>query len=108
MNGRPVAEKVGAPQPHRPPADRPPADRDGGGAAIYSWAIVKMNNNICKAQYLARSVFHRYCVCACAKSLQLSLTLFDPMGCSPPGSSVYEILQAGILGWVAISHSREK
>ena len=25
----------------------------------------------------------------------------DPMGCSPPGSSVHEILQAGILEWVA-------
>ena len=27
----------------------------------------------------------------CAKSLQLSLTLCDPMNCSPPGSSVYGI-----------------
>ena len=34
------------------------------------------------------------------------LTLFDPMDCSPPGSSVYEILQARILEWVAISSSR--
>ena len=29
------------------------------------------------------------------------------MGCSPPGSSVHGILQAGILGWVAIPFSRE-
>ena len=28
------------------------------------------------------------------------------MDCSPPGSSVHEILQARILGWVAISFSR--
>ena len=34
------------------------------------------------------------------------LTLCDPMGCSPPGSSVHGILQARILEWVAISFSR--
>ena len=33
-------------------------------------------------------------------------TLWDPMDCSPPGSSVHGILQARILGWVAISFSR--
>ena len=32
----------------------------------------------------------------CAKSLQLYPTLCDPMDCSPPGSSVHGILQAGI------------
>ena len=37
---------------------------------------------------------------------QLCLTLFDPMDCSPPGSSVHEIFQARILEWVAISFSR--
>ena len=46
------------------------------------------------------------CVCICAKSLQLCLTLCDPMDCSPPGSSFHEILQARILEWVAISTSR--
>ena len=34
-------------------------------------------------------------------------TLCDPMDCSPPGSSVHGVLQARILGWVAISFSRE-
>ena len=38
---------------------------------------------------------------------QSGLTLCDPMGCSPPGSSVPGILQARILKWVAISFSRE-
>ena len=33
-------------------------------------------------------------------------TLCDPMDCNPPGSSVYEILQARILEWVAIPFSR--
>ena len=32
--------------------------------------------------------------------------LCDPMDCSPPGSSVHGILQAGTLDWVAISFSR--
>ena len=34
-------------------------------------------------------------------------TLRDPMACSPPGSSVHEILQARILEWVAIFSSKE-
>ena len=38
---------------------------------------------------------------------QLCPTLWGPMDCSPPGSSVHEISQAGILEWVAISYSRE-
>ena len=40
------------------------------------------------------------------KSLQLCPTLCDPMDCSPPGSSVQRILQAGILKWVVLSFSR--
>jgi len=34
-------------------------------------------------------------------------TLYDPMGCSPPGSSVHGISQTRILEWVAISSSGE-
>ena len=45
-------------------------------------------------------------VCLCAKSLQSCPTLWDPMDCSPPGSSVHGILQAGTLEWVAIPFSR--
>ena len=37
---------------------------------------------------------------------QSCLTLCDPIDCSPPGSSVHGILQAKILEWIAISHSR--
>ena len=37
-------------------------------------------------------------VCMCALSLQLCLTLCDPMDCGPSGSSVQGILQARILG----------
>ena len=40
-----------------------------------------------------------------AKSLQLCLTLCDPINGSPLGSSVPGILQARILEWAAISFS---
>ena len=40
---------------------------------------------------------------AAAKSLQLCLTLWDPIDGSLPGSPVPRILQARILEWVAIS-----
>ena len=42
---------------------------------------------------------------AAAESLQLCLTLCDPMDHILPGSSVQGILQARILKWVAISFS---
>ena len=42
---------------------------------------------------------------AAAKSLQLCPTLCDPIGGSPPGSSVPGILQARTLEWVAVSFS---
>ena len=40
------------------------------------------------------------------KSFQLCPILCDPMGFSPPGSSVCGILQARMLEWVAISFAR--
>ena len=43
---------------------------------------------------------------AAAKSLQSCLTLCDPIDGSLSGSSVPGILQARILGWVAISLSK--
>ena len=42
----------------------------------------------------------------CAKSLQLCLILFDPIDCSPPGSSVHGILQARTLEWIVVPSSR--
>ena len=41
---------------------------------------------------------------ACSAA-QLCLTLCNPMGCSPPDSSVLGILQARVLEWIAISSS---
>ena len=48
------------------------------------------------------SVWRRICY---AKSLQLFLTLCDPIDGSPPGSPITGILQAGTLEWAAISFS---
>ena len=42
----------------------------------------------------------------CAQSLQSCPTLCNPVDRSPPASSVYGIIQARILEWVAISFSR--
>ena len=42
----------------------------------------------------------------CMLSHFTHVQLCDPMDCSPPRSSVHGILQAGILGWVAMSSSR--
>ena len=48
---------------------------------------------------------HYSATAAAAKSLQLCLTLCDPMDCSPPGSSIHGIFQARILEWCAIAFS---
>ena len=44
--------------------------------------------------------------CVHAKLLQSYLILYNPMDCTLPGSSVYSILQARILEWVAMPSSR--
>ena len=49
---------------------------------------------------------HSGFACVCAKSLQSCLSLWDPMDCNPPGSSVYGILQARILEWIAMPSFR--
>ena len=45
-------------------------------------------------------------LCCCCWVIRSYPTLWDPMKCSTPGSSVHEIYQARILEWVAISFSR--
>ena len=42
----------------------------------------------------------------CALVTQSCLTLYDPMDCSPTGSSIHGISQARILEWVALPFSR--
>ena len=49
------------------------------------------------------------CIFTCGPEWSVTksyLTPCDPMDCSPPGSSVHGIFQAGILESVAISSSR--
>ena len=45
-------------------------------------------------------------MCMHAKSLQLCLTLCDPIDCGPPGSSVHGIPQTRILEWFAMPFPR--
>ena len=49
----------------------------------------------------------RFLTIGVLKLLQSCPTLCGPMDCSPQGSSVHGILQARILGWVAMPSSRE-
>ena len=64
--------------------------------------------------YLLYSIIHVYVyvkyiysiVCSTYVLTQSCLTLWDPMDCSPPGSSIRGIFQAKILKWVAISYFR--
>ena len=46
------------------------------------------------------------CLCCVCVVAQLYLTLCDPVNCSLPGSSLYGILLATILEWVAMSSSK--
>ena len=52
---------------------------------------------------LRGSIIHWKNVCSVAQSCP---TLYDPMDCSLPGSSVHGIFQARILEWVDVSYSR--
>ena len=46
---------------------------------------------------------HTHCCCSVTQSC---LTLWNPMDCSPPGSSVHGISQARTLEWVTVFFSR--
>ena len=52
-----------------------------------------------------RLSLHIIVFAAAAKSLQLFLTLCDPIDSSPPGSPIPGVLQARTLEYVAISFS---
>ena len=62
-----------------------------------------------KGGFLANSkgrVSSKFLWCVCILSHFSSPTLWAPMDCSPPGSSVHGILQIRILEWVAMPFSR--
>jgi len=62
------------------------------------YAFLRLGGHGC-----VKSIYHPH---KQAKSLQLCLTLCDLMDVSPPSFSVYGILQARILEWVAMPASR--
>ena len=81
-----------------------------------TWAslVMKQFEKMQLALLLWLSLYVCVCVCVCMCTCthvhicmcsQSCLTLYDSMGCSPPGSSVHGIFQAGILEWIAISYS---
>ena len=76
------------------------------------WSIPLVQNFSLKASDVMKQGLcriHSGCGCQrqCAMCSQPCLTLCDPVDCSPPGSSVHEILPARILEWGALSFSRE-
>ena len=67
------------------------------------WYLVSLIRPIVGQRWVCVCV----CVCARAKSLQLCQTLYNPMDCSPPRSSLsMEIFQTRILECVAMASSR--
>ena len=57
-------------------------------------------------RYQGHAHYRDGCACVCAKSLQLYITLCDPMDQSLPGSSVHGVLQTKILEWVVMPSSK--
>ena len=74
----------------------------GWGVATFSTALKSLKGSSDHLYAFARAVG---APCMHAQPLQSCLALCEHMDCSPPGSSVYGILQARILEWVAISLS---
>ena len=72
------------------------AEAQMAGWHLLTWDVLNM------------SQLHRHKLCVIYNVLVAwsCLTLWDPMDCSPPGSSVCGILQARVLEWVAIPSSR--
>ena len=74
--------------------------------SIFKSRDITLPTKVCLVKAMVFSVvMYGYAAAAAAKSLQLCLTLCDPIDGSPPGFFVHGILQARILEWVAISFS---
>ena len=97
------------PLPDSPGSPPPRANVPLSSAALHG--AVRLRQNFPEIPWLVLLVLelalcpHGF-LCSHAQSLLSCPTLCDPMDCSPPGSSVRGIFQAGILEWVAISSSR--
>ena len=76
---------------------------DGGDDCPYLWIHV----NTTELYTLNRQiVWYMNYISVKVLVTQSCLTVYNPMDCSPPGSSVHGIFQARILEWIAISYSR--
>ena len=92
-----------------------------GSSRILEWVAIPFSRgsswprNWTRVSYIAGGFFTNWAIreafplhlaaAAAAKSLQSCPTLCNPIGGSPPGSTVPGILQARTLDWVAVSFS---
>ena len=67
---------------------------------------IEKNGSLCGLHLKLHGAYYLAYVGVYVLVAQLCLTLYHPMDCSPPGSSVHGILQARILDWVAIPLSK--
>ena len=67
-----------------------------------------MLNEVIRAWFYSERKAAAAAAAAAAESLQSCLTLCNPIGSSPPGSSIHGILQARVLEWGAIAFSPER
>ena len=89
-------------------------DREAWSAAVHgvaksrtrlrNWTELKQNKAPSKCVHVLIPRTCKYVRCVCVHWWPI---LWDPKDCSQPGSSVYRVLKARILEWVAISYSRE-
>ena len=79
-------------------------DTDIPGICYLFTTIVLITGNYTELNYFCKILW----LCArfhvCVLSLQLYLTLCNPMDCNLPGSSVHEIVQPRIFEWVAMPY----
>ena len=82
-------------------------------ARVLEWVAISFSRwssrprNQTQVSCTARRCFTLWATREALLVAQFCPTLWDPTGCSPPGSSVHWTLQARILEWVAIPFSRE-
>ena len=72
--------------------------------SLVDWSSIIQRNEVSGCRWNAGESSYTTvtALCMCAQSLQSCLTLCDPMGSSPPGSSVRGILQPRILESAAV------
>ena len=73
---------------------------------LYVLNILLIKTKLCTSYSILQHLLRSYMSNVKVLIIQLYLTLCDPMDCSPPGSSVHDILQERILKWVAVPFFR--